>query len=167
MTLIESLAAEFAHEAETTRKHFERLPNDKLDWRPHQKSFSAVGLASHIVDCFSWTDAIFTAEEFDFDPATYKPYQATAADRLLADFDEKIRIGKEVLARADNARLEDPWKLKIKGQVLFEKPRAAVFRDFVLSHVIHHRGQFSLYLRLLEIPVPGSYGPSADEEFSM
>jgi uncharacterized damage-inducible protein DinB len=167
VNLIEHLTAEFAHEAETTRKHFERLPDDKFDWKPHQKSFSAAGLASHIVDCLSFTDSIFNANEFDFDPATYKPYQASSKDQLLADFDEKIKIGKQALAGVDNASLDQPWSLKIKGKVLFEKPRAAVFRDFVLSHVIHHRGQFSVYLRLLEVPVPGSYGPSADEQFSM
>jgi uncharacterized damage-inducible protein DinB len=165
VSLIESLTTEFAHEAETTRKHFERLPENKLEWQPHQKSFSAVGLASHIVDCLSWTDSIFNRDEFDFDPATYKPYQATSKEDLLANFDEKIKIGKQALAGADEAGLAQPWQLKMKGAVWFEKPRSAVFRDFVLSHIIHHRGQFSVYLRLLEVPVPGSYGPSADEQF--
>jgi uncharacterized damage-inducible protein DinB len=165
VNLLESLTNEFAHEAETTRKHLERLPDDKFDWKPHQKSFSAVGLASHIVDCLGWTESIFNAHEFDFDPATYKPYQAASKNALLTDFDEKIRIGKEALLKANEAGLDEPWTLKMKGNVWFEKPRAAVFRDFVLSHIIHHRGQFSVYLRLLEVPVPGSYGPSADEQF--
>jgi uncharacterized damage-inducible protein DinB len=162
--MIDFLIEEFEHEAATTRKHLERLPNDKLDWRPHQKSFSAAGLASHIVDCISWTESIFDLDEFDFDPATYKPYQANSTDDLLRTFDEKIKIGKQVLAGANDASLRQPWPLKIKGKVWFKKPRASVFRDFVLSHIIHHRGQFSVYLRLLDIPVPGSYGPSADEQ---
>jgi uncharacterized damage-inducible protein DinB len=164
MNTIKSLIEEFDHEAQTTRKHLERLPDDKLEWRPHQKSFSAAGLASHIVDCIGWADSIFKLDEFDFDPVTYRPYQATSSADLLKALDEKVKICQQVLANADDAALMQPWRLKIMGKVWFEKPRAAVFRDFVLSHIIHHRGQFSVYLRLLDLSVPGSYGPSADEQ---
>jgi uncharacterized damage-inducible protein DinB len=164
MTIIDSLIREFKNEAQTTRKHFERLPNDKLDWRPHEKSFTAGGLASHIVECISWADAIFTKDEFDFDPATYKPYQATSATDLLKAFDDKVARCKQVLEGVEEETLTQPWALKMMGKLMFEKPRADVFRDFTLSHVIHHRGQFSVYLRLLNVPVPGSYGPSADEQ---
>lgn len=163
MSSIDSLIAEFEHEAQTTRKHLERLPSDKLDWRPHEKSFTLRGLASHIVECVSWADSIFNRDEFDFDPATYKPYQATSAADLLKTFDDHVAKGKQALAGAVDATLMQPWRLKMMGHVRFEKPRAAVFRDFTLSHMIHHRGQFSVYLRLLDVPVPGSYGPSADE----
>jgi uncharacterized damage-inducible protein DinB len=162
----DELISEFEHEAQTTRKHLERLPNDKTEWRPHQKSFTAVGLASHIVDCIGWGDSIFRLDEIDFDPATYKPYQATSTADLLKTFDEKVMICQQALANSDDTLLAQPWRLKIQGKVWFEKPKASVFRDMVLSHIIHHRGQFSVYLRLLEIPVPGSYGPSADEQFS-
>jgi uncharacterized damage-inducible protein DinB len=165
MSTIKSLTSEFEHEAQTTRKHLERLPKDKLEWRPHQKSFTAVGLASHIVDCIGWGDSIFRLEEIDFDPATYKPYQATSTADLLKTFDEKVMACQQALANTDDTMLAQPWRLKIQGKVWFEKPKASVFRDMVLSHIIHHRGQFSVYLRLLEIPVPGSYGPSADEQF--
>ena len=163
MKLIDSLITEFEHEAQTTRKHFARLPNDKLDWRPHKKSFTAGGLASHITEIVTWTDAIFNQDEIDFDPATYKPYVATSVADLLKTFDDNVAKAKQVLASAAEENLEQAWKLKIMGRVQFEKPRAGVFRDFTLSHLIHHRGQFSVYLRLLEIPVPGSYGPSADD----
>ena len=163
MNLIKSLTREFEHEAETTRKHLERLPGDKLDWKPHQKSFTAAALASHIVDCASWTESIFTQDEFNFDPATYKLFLAKSTEDLLSTFDETVKVGKQVLSATDEASLDQPWRLKIMGNVLFEKSKAEVFRDFVLSHLIHHRGQLSVYLRLLEIPVPGSYGPSADE----
>jgi len=164
MKLIDSLAAEFEREANTTRRHLESLTSDKMDWRPHKKSFAAGGLASHIVECLGFTEPIFNQEEFDFDPATFKPYQASSTSELLQTFDEHVAKSKAVLAEADDEKLDQPWRLKINGKVWFEKPRASVFRDFVLSHVIHHRGQFSVYLRLLEIPVPGSYGPSADEQ---
>jgi uncharacterized damage-inducible protein DinB len=164
MTMIESLRKEFEHEAQTTRKHLERLPDDKLDWRPHEKSFTARGLASHIVECVSWVDSIFRKEEFDFNPATYKPYAATSVADLLATFDERVAEGTRALAGVADADMMTPWRLKMMGRVRFEKPRAAVFRDFTLSHLIHHRGQFSVYLRLLNVPVPGSYGPTADEQ---
>jgi len=164
MKTTDSLVTEFEHEAQTTRKHLERLSDDKLDWRPHSKSFTVRGLASHIVECLSWTDAIFNSDEFNFDPATYKPYQAVAVADMLKAFDKHVAAGKQALAGADDAALMKPWSLKIMGRSQFEKPKAAVLRDFVLSHVIHHRGQLSVYERLLDIPVPGSYGPSADEQ---
>jgi uncharacterized damage-inducible protein DinB len=163
MKLIDAIASEFEHEAQTTRRHFERLPDDRLDWRPHEKSFTARGLASHIVECVGWTSSIFSSDEFDFTPATYKPYLASSVSDLLTSFDEKVAEGTRALAAATDKDLDRPWRLKVRGRVRVEKPKAAMFRDFTLSHVIHHRGQLSVYLRLLSVPVPGSYGPSADE----
>lgn len=163
MTTIDSLLKEFEREAQTTRKHLERLPDGKLAWQPHEKSFTAAGLASHIAECVGWTAVIFNENEINFDPATYKPYVAKSSADLLKAFDDHVAKGRQALSGASEESLEQPWSLKIRGRVQFEKPRAEVFRDFALSHVIHHRGQFSVYLRLLDIPVPGSYGPSADE----
>lgn len=164
MKLIDSLITEFDHEAQTTRKHLERLPADKLDWRPHEKSFTAAGLAGHITECIGWTDAIFNQDGIDFDPKTYKPYQPTSLADLLQTFDDNVAKGKQALADASENTLDQSWSLKVMGRVMFERTKAAVFRDFTLSHVIHHRGQFSVYLRLLGVAVPGSYGPSADEQ---
>ena len=164
MTLIDSLIREFNNEAQTTRKHLERLPSDKLDWRPHEKSFTAGGLASHIVECVSWAESIFNLDEVDVDLATYKPYETRSAVDLLKTFDDKVVSCKHALEGVSEQALMEPWRLKMMGQLMFEKPRADVFRDFTLSHLIHHRGQFSVYLRLLNLPVPGSYGPSADEQ---
>ena len=163
MKTIDSLLKEFEHEAQTTRKHLERLPDGKLGWQPHEKSFTAAGLASHITECIGWTEVIFNENEINFDPATYKPYVAKSAADLLRTFDDNVTKGRQALAATTEESLEQPWSLKIKGRVQFERPRADVFRDFALSHVIHHRGQFSVYLRLLDIAVPGSYGPSADD----
>ena len=117
-----------------------------------------------MTELVSWTDAIFNQDELDFDPVTYKPYLATSVADLLKTFDDNVAKGKEALAGATDDTLNQPWSFKIMGRVRFEKPKAAVFRDFTLSHMIHHRGQFSVYLRLLNVPVPGSYGPSADEQ---
>lgn len=163
MTMIDSLVVEFAHEAQTTRRLLERLPSEKLDWQPHEKSFTARGLASHIVDCVGWADPIFSTDELNVDPVTFKPYLALSVPDLLRAFDDKVAAGNQALAGVADADLMQPWRFKIMGKVRFEKPRAMVFRDFTLSHLIHHRGQLSVYLRLLDVPVPGSYGPTADE----
>jgi uncharacterized damage-inducible protein DinB len=163
MKLIDSLISEFEQEVNTTRRHFERLPHDKLEWRPHEKSFTAIALTSHIVESIGWGESIFTLEEIDFDPATYKPYQAASQPELVKEFEERANVCKQALAKVSDTDLDVTWRLKMGGKLLLERPRAAVFRDFVLSHMIHHRGQFTVYLRLLGIPVPGSYGPTADE----
>lgn len=158
-----ALKAEFDHEARVTRRHLERLPEDKLEWRPHVRSFTARDLASHIVECVQWTDAIFTRDELDMDPKTYQPYRAAAVAELLAAFDASVAKGRQAMAGATDRDMLEPWRFKIMGKPRFEKTRAAVLRDFTLSHLIHHRGQLSVYLRLLDVPVPGSYGPTADE----
>lgn len=163
--MIETLRREFEHETQTTRRHLARLPDEKWGWRPHQKSFTAGGLASHIVSCIGWADAVLGAGELDVDPSTYKPYLASSASALLDAFDAKVARCTQLLAEATDEGLAEPWRLKFNGEVRFERPRSVVFRDFTLSHVIHHRGQFTVYLRLLDIPVPGSYGPTADERF--
>src|SRR5262249_24872133 len=164
MKMSDSLMIEFEREAKTTRRHLERLPDDKLDWRPHEKSYTAGGLASHIVDCIGWADSIFNMDELDIDPTTYKPYQAASVSDLPKTFDDKAAICKHVLAGADDEAMMRLWRFKIMGRLKFEKSKVDVFRDFILSHLIHHRGQFSVYLRLLNAPVPGSYGPTADEQ---
>jgi uncharacterized damage-inducible protein DinB len=163
--MVESLISELEREARTTRKHLERLPGDKLEWRPHLKSYTAGGLASHLVFCVGWTEAIFTQDELDVDFAVMKPFQAASVADLLATFDDTVAHAKRALAAATDATLLQPWRFKVKGRLFFERPRVAVFRDFTLSHLIHHRGQFSVYLRLLDVAVPGSYGPTADEKF--
>ena len=151
------------HETTTTRRHLERLPPDKLSWRPHAKSFTAAGLASHLVECVRFAEPIFGAPELDFDPAAFRPFVAASIEELLQAYDEAVEKGAAALASGSDASAADLWRFKIKGRVRFERPRAEVFRDFTLSHLIHHRGQFSVYLRLLDVPVPGLYGPSADE----
>ena len=163
MPRIDTLLAEFEHEARTTRKHLERLPDDRFDWRPHPKSFTGGQLASHLVDCIRWTGPIFSADELVMDPSTYRPFCATSNAALLDEFDSDVAQAKQAIAVASDPGATQPWRLLINGRVWFEKPREAVFRDMTLSHLVHHRGQLSVYLRLLDVPVPGSYGPTADE----
>lgn len=103
---------------------------------PHEKSFSTGDLASHIVECLGWSESIFNADEYDFDMANYRPYQAKTKDELLKTFEKKVAKAKEALNNVRESSLDDPWQLKMNGQQFFEKPRADVFRDFVLSHSI-------------------------------
>lgn len=163
--ILRLLRQEFAEECRTTRRPLERLTDDRFSWRPHPKSSTAGMLAMHIVDCLGWVDAILTSDELVMDPAAYRPFVARSVPDLLETFDERAANGAARLAQTSEAALLEPWRLVLGGKVRFEKPRLAVFRDFTLNHVIHHRGQLSVYLRLLEIPVPGSYGPTADEPF--
>ena len=162
---IDSLSREFASEAKTTRRLLERLVDDKLTWKPHAKSYSAGELSAHLVDCIRWTETIFTAEELDLDPATFVPCRADSVAELLATFDADAARASQVLAAVREEDLDKPWHLKVKGRLIVDRPKGEAFRGFTLSHLIHHRGQLSVYLRLLEIPVPGAYGPTADEPF--
>lgn len=157
------LLAELAHETATTRKHLERLPDGRFDWRPHAKSFSAGELASHIVECIRWTAPIFAADELDWDTGAFSPLRAASSADLLAAFDSEVANAKRAIEDAADKDASELWRLKMRGIVWFEKPRESVFRDMTLSHLVHHRGQLSVYLRLLGVAVPGSYGPTADE----
>jgi uncharacterized damage-inducible protein DinB len=163
MSIQDALAAEFAHEAETTRRFLERLPDDRFGWQPHAKSFTAGALASHIVESLGWAERIFGGDGFDFVSGAYTPFEATSTAALLNGLDERVEAGTRALQAASDADLAKPWRLSVNGRIRFERPKAAAFRDFTLSHIIHHRGQLSVYLRLLDIPVPGAYGPTADE----
>ena len=163
MTRVGSLLAEFAHEAKTVRKHLERLPDHQLAWRPHAKSSTAGQLASHMIECIRWIEPIFGADELDMDANDFAPIDATSVAALLESFDGEVAKAKQAMTNATDTDATQPWRLKMRGKVWFEKPREAVFRDMTLSHLVHHRGQFSVYLRLLDVPVPGSYGPTADD----
>src|SRR5215212_7270625 len=137
MKVIDWLATQFDHETKTTRRHLERLPDDKLDWRPHEKSYTARALASHIVECVTWTPEVFTKNELSSDSATYKPYQASSINELMETFEKAVADGKRVLEGLDDEAAMQPWSLKMNGHTLFERPRMDVFRDFTLSHLIH------------------------------
>jgi uncharacterized damage-inducible protein DinB len=158
-----ALRSEFERETRATRRYLERVPAERLEWRPHHKSFTVRELASHLVDCIRWTDAIFGSDEFNVDPTAFTPYQATSVTELLGTFDTDVARSVRVLAAVGDDAVTRPWRMTIDGKVRLERPKSDVFRDFTLSHLIHHRGQLSVYLRLLDVPVPGAYGPTADE----
>ncbi|MGD9906644.1 MAG: DinB family protein [Dehalococcoidia bacterium] len=163
MSALAHLADEFDREAASTRRLLARLPDRHFAWRPHPKSFTAGELAAHTVDCLAWVAPVLTRSEYNVDPATFRPFTAATSMALVAGLDATADAGRRAIAAAAPADLEAPWRFLVRGRVKWERPRAVVLRDFTFSHLAHHRGQFSVYLRLLDLPVPGVYGPSADD----
>lgn len=161
MAIKDSLLAEYDHEIGTTRKLLERLPDEKLAWKPHAKSMSLGGLGTHLANLPLWTDAILNQTLFDTAGIPHVAEKTSRAD-ILAAFDDNTRRVRGWLDKTDAEYLAR-WTLRRGGQEMFSLPRIAAFRSFVLSHMIHHRGQLSVYLRLNDIPVPPIYGPTADE----
>ena len=165
MTIADLLQPEFDQEMATTRRVLERVPDDKLAWKPHAKSFSMGDLASHIANSIKWSDATMNQTEFDLATVTPEEMNQAAKNRaeLLAWFDANVAAARPTLAKSD-ADYFVPWTLKQGDMVYFTLPRYNCMRSFVLNHIVHHRAQLGVYLRLNSIPVPGAYGPSADEQ---
>jgi uncharacterized damage-inducible protein DinB len=162
MAIKDGLLAEFDHEMGTTRKLLDRLPDEKLSWKPHERSMSLGGLATHLANLPRWGATILDETFFDLAAAPPNLPEKTSHAEILAAFDATVRATRALLDKTD-AELVAPWSLKRGGQEIFSMPRVAAFRSFVLYHTVHHRGQMSVYLRLNGIPVPAIYGPSADE----
>ena len=157
------LLAELEHEAATTRKYLERIPDEKFAWTPHAKSMPLGRLATHVAEIPGWTNETMTLTLLDFDTGDYKPNVCANRAEILALFDKDVAKAKAVLAAAGDGDFFVNWSMKVGGKVLFTMPRIAVLRTWVFSHLVHHRAQLGVYLRLLDIPVPMTYGPSADE----
>ena len=166
MKITDALLPEFDQEVKTTRKCLERIPEDKFTFKPHPKSFDMISLAIHIATMLGWGVTTLQSDNFDYAPVGVEPYvppvAKTNAD-LLAMFDKNAADFRAALAAADNDSMMQPWSLLGGGQVMFTMPRVAVIRGMIFNHIVHHRGQLSVYLRLCDIPVPSIYGPSADE----
>jgi uncharacterized damage-inducible protein DinB len=166
MALKDSLLPELDHEFAGTRKTLERVPEDKLSWSPHGKSWALGDLATHLSQLPHWLAMTLATEELDLSPPgspAPKPQPRRTKAELLSAFDEHVAAGRAALLKADDSALLAPWSLKKGGTTLFTLPRIAALRSFVFSHNIHHRAQLGVYLRLLDVPVPALYGPSADE----
>jgi uncharacterized damage-inducible protein DinB len=162
MALKDGLLAEYDHEIATTRKLLERLPDDKLSWKPHEKSMSLGGLATHLASIPNWGTTILNDPFFDLAGSPPNLEARTSSAGILAAFDESTKRTRASMDKTDPEYLS-MWALKRGGQEMFSMPRLNAFRSFVLYHLVHHRGQLSVYLRLNNIPVPAIYGPSADE----
>lgn len=162
MSIFDTLLPEFDQEMATTRRVLERVPDDRPDWKPHPRSFSIAHLAQLLTMMPDWIAQALLSTELDLAKGEGYSNQPTAA--LLAKFDENVRRAREAIVAAEDADYSVPWSLKLNGNVIFTLPRAVIVRQNI-SHLSHHRGQMSVYLRLLDIPVPSIYGPTADEQW--
>jgi uncharacterized damage-inducible protein DinB len=163
MNLIDPVLAELAHEAGTTRRLLDRIPQPHLGWKPHEKSMTLGRLATHIAEIPGWVGSIVEKDEFDVGVGGYVPPTIASVAEIVAMFDRNVAAAKEALKRQSNDRLLANWQLKKNGQLVVEMPRLGMVRSFLMNHVIHHRGQLSVYLRLQNVPLPSIYGPTADE----
>jgi uncharacterized damage-inducible protein DinB len=167
MTLREALLAEFDWEMSNTRKSLERIPDDRMEWRPHPKSSSLGRLATHLAEIPAWGATALEQDSFDLSPPGSAPHQPAfigSHSEVLELFDKNVAAARVALAGVSDESLGKPWSLRSGGKTIFTLPRLSVFRNFVLNHTIHHRAQLGVYFRLNNLPVPALYGPSADEE---
>jgi uncharacterized damage-inducible protein DinB len=166
MAIAQSLLPEFEVEMANTRKTLERVPDDKFGWKPHAKSGSMGWLAGHLANIPMWAAMALQQDTLDIAPAGGQPFKLPETNnrkQLLEVFDQNVANAKKGIAAASDEQLMKPWSLLKTGQTLMTMPKIAVLRSFVLNHIIHHRAQMGVYLRLNDIPVPAIYGPSADE----
>lgn len=165
MTIAETMLGEFDHEMVTTRTVLERVPDGDAAWKPHAKSYSMGDLALHLANIPTWITPTVRRSELDLDPPGGSPFPVrtftTAAD-LVRTFDANVAAAREALAAAPDAGMMEPWTLKSAGNVILTMPRVAVLRSFIMNHMIHHRAQLTVYLRLRDVPLPSVYGPTAD-----
>jgi len=166
MKLSETLLPEFDQEMANTRKVLERVPEEKLSWKPHPKSFAMGALATHVAMIPGWGTFTLEGDSFDLAApgATTPPPPAGSRKELLELFDSNVAKFRAALVGAEDEHLLAPWSLVKGSQTIFTMPRLAVLRSMIMNHSIHHRAQLGVYLRLNDVPVPGLYGPSADEQ---
>ncbi len=163
MQISELFILELNQEAMSTRKMIERVPTDKLEWRPHEKSMTIGRLATHIAELTVWFERVISANEFDFATVIFKSQSRDTTEQIVELFTKQLAEAISLLETAGDETLNAVWTLRRGEQVMLQLPRKVILRTFAFNHVYHHRGQLSVYLRLLNIPVPGMYGPSADE----
>jgi uncharacterized damage-inducible protein DinB len=162
----QALLPEFDMEMANTRKTLERVPDDKLGWKPHEKSMTMGRLSGHLAELPWWGQVTIEKDTFDVAPQGAPPQQgmtATSSQEALAAFDKNVAAMRAAIAGASDEQLMKPWSLLKGGQTLMTMPKIAVLRGFVMNHTIHHRAQLGVYLRLNDVSVPSIYGPSADE----
>jgi uncharacterized damage-inducible protein DinB len=162
MSITESMLPEFDQEMATTRRLLERVPSDKGPWKPHPKSFALGHLAQLVSGMPGWITNTLRKTELDL--AGGGGYTFEKTETLLERFDKNVRDAREALAATSDADLAETWSLKMGDRVLWAAPRGTVVRNHI-NHLIHHRGQLSVYLRLNDVPVPSIYGPTADERW--
>jgi uncharacterized damage-inducible protein DinB len=163
MTMSEMLLPEFDQEMANTRKTLERIPEDKFDWAPHQKSMTLGRLAGHVAELPTYATTTIQTDSLDLSTGEFKPLVAASRRQVLEAFDKNAAAARAAIAGTSDDHLSKTWSLIYQGKPIFSMPRAAVLRSMVMNHLIHHRAQLGVYLRLNDVPVPSLYGPSADE----
>lgn len=162
MELIPLFLAEMEKEAHTTHKMLSRIPDDRYDWQPHKKSMTIRQLATHIAELPTWVPMVLTTDELDFAASPYHPTAINNTAELVAYFEKCLQDGKTQLVAENEAILNESWTLRNGESIYDVSPKHEVIR-MTFCQIVHHRAQLGVYLRLLDIPIPGSYGPSADE----
>ncbi|WCT11839.1 DinB family protein [Mucilaginibacter jinjuensis] len=162
MTLLKIFSEELASEAQITRKMLERIPDDKFGWQPHPKSMTIKRLATHISDLPNWIAMALTTEELDFQNNNWEEPDLNTTAELLANLEKAVVNGENALANGKEEILDEPWVLRSGDQIFLTTKKREMIRTS-LNQITHHRAQLGVFLRLLDIPIPGSYGPSADE----
>jgi len=160
--MIQMLLKEMDNEAKTTRKMLERIPDDKYSWKPHPKSMTIEQLSTHIAELPTWVSMVLTTSELDFASSPYEAKHITNTKDLLKLFEKSLTDGRTHLEKATEKDLEPDWTLRNGDQVYSVNSKGEVIR-MAYCQIVHHRAQLGVFLRLLEVPIPGSYGPSADE----
>jgi len=164
MAIRDALLPEFDHEVANTRKVLERVPEDRPDYKPHAKSMSLDRLAGHLAEIPGWASEAILQDSVEVGNASQNaPFKMTSRKQLLEEFDRRVTAGRAAIAGAGDEELRKPWSLIAGGKTIFTLPKIAVLRGYVMNHMIHHRAQLGVYLRLNDVPVPSIYGPSADE----
>lgn len=163
MSLQKSLSSEVIHETENTLRILKALPEDKWDYKPHEKSMTLGELANHVLELHGWVSFVFTKDKFDFH-SDYVPSKYQSVDEMLAKLDAMKTESLAVISELTEENYLQNWALKAGDHVIRETPKAAAYRYVITNHLVHHRGQLTVYLRMLDVPVPGIYGPSADEK---
>lgn len=167
MSMADLLLPEFDEEMAATRRILERVPDGNASWQPHPKSMTLGRLATHIAEIPSWTVRSLTLSEVDIAPPGGPPFQPrtlSSTAEILKLFDQNVAEGHQALATAQDAEFAQPWTFKRGGLTIWTRPKHEVFRRMAMSHLVHHRAQLGVYLRLREVAIPGMYGPSADEQ---
>lgn len=164
MSISDGLKNELQLEAATTTKLIERLPEDKYEWKPHEKSMTTRVLATHVVEMAGWITMICKSDSLDFAMMDYKQPVVTANAELLAMHEKNLNEAVAALGGTDDEQMMQTWTMRNGETVFMSVPRIQALRGMVMNHIYHHRGQLSVYLRLNEIPVPAMYGPSADKQ---
>lgn len=162
MPIIDSFLPEFDQESKVTRKVIERVPSDKLDFQPHPKSMTAGRLATHLAELMNWCTTTIQTAEFDV-AQPWDSAKLTSTEEILTLYDRNAAEARKALAGVSDQDMMAMWSLKAGDQMIFSMPRSATLRSFVFNHLVHHRAQLGVYLRLMDVPVPQTYGPSADE----